>query len=168
MKLALARREDFKRLWSIYRNADRVAQEYSSWEIDEALASMHVRGSNLTKLKRCLTVILGQLDYSGGFMRVVMGCELLIEHCQDPAEDVYALKPEIAQGYEDTARLEWMMKHGATVSQADNGVMLIYFDDDTSIPLDMPCENGQQAQCIRMLIDQAMRATAPAEANDAQ
>lgn len=84
MNLAKATPADFRRFWSIYRCAQRI--EYA----DD------------TTRRRCEAVILGRIDQlgNGGFTRVVMGAEILIEQACDPALDYLDLNPEIRAALE--------------------------------------------------------------------
>lgn len=81
MKLALATKEDFRLFWRL-KLAYQLYRE--AYECDD----MRLRE------KRALRVILGRLDQMGGaFIRVVHGCEILIDKVQEPTEDTYCLKP---------------------------------------------------------------------------
>lgn len=81
MKLGLATKRDFRLFWSLNR-AQRYYEE--AYECD----AMRIREG------RALRVILGRLDQmSGAFIRVVHGCEILIDKVQEPTEDTYCLKP---------------------------------------------------------------------------
>jgi len=79
MKLAKATQEDFRRFWSIYR----------------AMQELDYASTNLRR-ERCEKIILGRLQQmNGGFTRVVMGCEALIENCCDKSLDYYEFNPKI-------------------------------------------------------------------------
>lgn len=95
MKLAKATPEDFKRFWSMYRAQERLRYAFRPLEI-----------------LRCQRIILGRMEeLSGGFWRVVGGCETLMANCCDPELDYYEFKPEILRGLE----LEAAEREGGTV-----------------------------------------------------
>jgi hypothetical protein len=91
MKLALASENDFALMWKVYR----------------ALDMLHYRRTPLRQ-RRLKDVIAGRLEQlgTGGFSRVVMGCELLIDNCCDKDSDVYDLSPRIKKGLELLAQNE--------------------------------------------------------------
>jgi len=77
MNLAIATKEDFRRMLSIYRQIQNL-----EW------------ADNKTRSQRCKMVIICRLNQiGGGFMRIVMGCEMLIKEVCDPTKGHYALKP---------------------------------------------------------------------------
>ena len=97
--LSKADKYDFKRLWSVYRAVNRLSNEYEHSEIEEMLARLPKNAH------RNLGIILGRLNYSTGFLRVVAGCEILIKECCDPDSEVYAPK-QIAKAKPNTD--EWV------------------------------------------------------------
>lgn len=74
MTLAKATPQDFRTMWKVSK-----AFQNLGWGNDHRLRQL----------------IIGRLDQlgTGGFMRIVMGCEMLIDKVCDPAVDFYALKP---------------------------------------------------------------------------
>jgi len=98
MTLAKATKEDFRIMWSISRQSQNL-----QWAGDR------------TRARRCKMVIVGRLDQlgTGGFMRIVMGCEMMIRECCDPAVDHYALKPVLGAAPELLAALQLLYDTGA-------------------------------------------------------
>ncbi|MBM5575802.1 hypothetical protein [Deefgea sp. CFH1-16] len=157
--IAIATKDDFKRLWRIYRAAENLGYDFTQWELEE-----HFENCPL-KLRRYLAVILGNLNYSGGFSRVLMGCEALIDHCCDKTQDVYDLSPEIKQGLDDTERLNWMLEHDdAKVEKSNTSVQLSYRWQETTHFHGTLCAGEQQTIEIRRLIEKAREVTKPAPA----
>lgn len=78
MTLAKATPEDFRIMWKVSK-----AHQNLAWS--------HNRQREL----RLKMLIIGRLEQlgSGGFLRIVMGCESLIAECCDPKVDHLALKP---------------------------------------------------------------------------
>lgn len=84
MTLAKATKEDFKTMWKV----SKLMQDYGYEFYPDDDSRRAVRMKNL---------LMARLDQLGasGFMRIVMGCEMLIAECCDPAADHYALKPAL-------------------------------------------------------------------------
>ncbi|OES24145.1 hypothetical protein [Alteromonas macleodii] len=80
MKLALASKQDFSLMWKVHRALDML--KYCRTPLRE---------------QRLRQVIVGRLEQlgTGGFSRVVMGCELLIDNCCDKTSDFYDLSPQL-------------------------------------------------------------------------
>lgn len=78
LTLAKATPEDFKTMWAVSR-----AHQKLQW------ADTRLRE------RRCKMLIAGRLDQlsTGGFMRIVHGCDMLINAVCDPDVDHYALNP---------------------------------------------------------------------------
>jgi hypothetical protein len=88
MTMAKASADDFGRFWSIHRAQQRLEQ--ADWT-----------GDGDTRERRCRAIILGRLDQlGGGFVRVVMGCEMLIKGCCHPFLDHLAYKPALGAASE--------------------------------------------------------------------
>lgn len=64
------------------------------WKVSTAFQGLEWADTRLRE-RRLKMVLVGRLDQlgTGGFMRIVMGCEMLIGKVCDPAVDHYALKP---------------------------------------------------------------------------
>lgn len=82
MKLALATHADFAIMWKVHRALDML--QYASTPLRRK------------RLERLLVVRLEQLG-TGGFCRIVMGCEMLITHFCDLNSDVYDASPKIKE-----------------------------------------------------------------------
>ena len=78
MHLAIATQEDFRAMWRLYRLAQRFEQ---------------AQGDTLRERRAATALAHRMVQSSGAFMRVVMGCELVIKHACDPNEEHYALAP---------------------------------------------------------------------------
>lgn len=81
MRLEKAAPIDFKLMWSIHRNQQRLDNISYSENPEQ-------------REKRAQMLILGRLEQlgTGGFTRVVMASQLLIRACRDPNLDYLAMK----------------------------------------------------------------------------
>lgn len=82
MTLAKASPNDFKVMWKINRLVENYGYDFYPDD----------RSPRAVRVKSLLMARMDQLG-TGGFMRIVMGCEMLIENVCDPAIDHLALKP---------------------------------------------------------------------------
>ncbi len=82
MNLAIASEDDFEIMWKVYR----------------ALNMLECNNTPLRE-KRINALIAGRLEQlgTGGFVRIVMGCEMLIKNCCDTEADTYQFSPKIQQ-----------------------------------------------------------------------
>jgi len=78
MRLTKASPEDFRTMW----------------KVSKAFQNLEWADTRLRE-RRLKMVLVGRLDQlgTGGFMRIVMGCEMLIGQVCEPSLDYYALKP---------------------------------------------------------------------------
>lgn len=98
MRMAKASKDDFRVMWSLWRAQQMLEQ---AWATDNPEA----------REERCKAIILGRMNQiGGGFMRVVMGCEMLIDNCCDPSVDTLAYKPLHGAAPELLAALKGIMK----------------------------------------------------------
>lgn len=110
MTLAKATPEDFRIMWKVSK-----AHQNLAWA--------HNRQREL----RLKMLIIGRLEQlgSGGFIRIVMGCESLIAECCDPKVDHLALKPVYGAAPELVASAMRLESRGffVPVTCADDGTL---------------------------------------------
>lgn len=101
MTLAKATKDDFKAMWKV----SKLVQDYGQQFYPDDDSPRAIRMKNL---------LMARLDElgTGGFMRIVMGCEMLIAECCDPTADHYALKPVLGAGPEMLEVLQSMNHMG--------------------------------------------------------
>lgn len=78
------------------------AQDFRTmWKVSKAFQNLGWADTDLRE-RRLERVLVGRLDQLGtsGFIRIVMGCELLIKLVCDPEDDLYALKPVYGAAHE--------------------------------------------------------------------
>lgn len=83
MTLGKASPDDFKAMWKISKLVQNYGYEF--YPDDDDRRAVRIRNHVMARLDDLGT---------GGFMRVVLGCEMLIREVCDPAMDHIALKPE--------------------------------------------------------------------------
>tara|TARA_B100002049_G_scaffold223617_1_gene194299 strand:+ start:8900 stop:9202 length:303 start_codon:yes stop_codon:yes gene_type:complete len=91
MKLAIASKTDFDIMWKVYRALDML--QYCRTPLRE---------------KRLKSLIIGRMEQlgTGGFSRVVMGCQVLIDNCCDKEADTYEFSPKIQKALKLLAESE--------------------------------------------------------------
>ncbi|APD91972.1 hypothetical protein BM525_19000 (plasmid) [Alteromonas mediterranea] len=82
MKLAIASEDDFAAMWKVYRALDLL--QYANTDL---------------RRQRLERLIVGRLEALGigGFCRILMGCEMLIDNCCDKTSEVYDLSPKLKE-----------------------------------------------------------------------
>lgn len=81
LTLAIADEKDFRDMWKLYSLAQKLEQ---AWCMDDPE----------TRARRCRWAIAERvMRMQSAFIRIGMGCEMLIREVCDPKSDSYALKP---------------------------------------------------------------------------
>lgn len=100
MTLAKASPADFKTMWKVHKLLQNYGEQFDP-DSDDPRA---------VRMKDLLMARLDQQLGTGGFTRVVLGCEMLIKQVCDPTQDHVALKPVYGAAPEMLEALQYLSR----------------------------------------------------------
>ena len=114
MTLAKATPADFKTMWKVHKLLQSYGYQFTP-EDDDPRA---------VRMKDLLMARLDQQLGTGGFTRVVMGCQMLIKQVCDPTQDHVALKPVYGAAPEMLEALQAILPFIPKTSAAEGGASM--------------------------------------------